>query len=177
MKLGFLRHASPLQIGLCYGWSDVLVRSLSVQECDDLRLCYTSHGCPTVVSSPAQRCRVLADILCRDEYLWQTDARLRELNFGDWEGRYWQDLPREETENWTQDWWNTSPPHGESFNDLCFRVQDFLSELIVQDRDCWVVAHAGSLRVLWALCTQQDPKTCLGMPIPYAQPLFWESGS
>ena len=81
-----------------------------------------------------------------------TDPRLHELDFGDWEGRPWDDLPRPPLDRWCADFVNTSPPHGETFTELAARAEDFVSDLARSDPAGTVIAvtHAGVIRALLA---------------------------
>lgn len=101
-----------------------------------------------VYSSPAPRCRALVEHLG-----WQTqyDPRLLELDFGDWEGRAWQDIPRAESEPWMADFVRRTPPNGESYAALQVRVVDFLRELQQQGAEhAAIVSHAGVIRAALA---------------------------
>jgi broad specificity phosphatase PhoE len=82
------------------------------------------------------------------------DPRLRELNFGDWEGRTWDDLQRDDGARlsaWMQDWVHVAPPGGESFEALAARTLACRTDL---SDGTLVVAHAGSIRAL--LCHAFD---------------------
>ncbi len=109
-----------------------------------------------LLSSDLRRARQSAELLAAH---WGievvTDARLRELHFGEWEGRRWEDLEREDSarlDRWMRDWTRARATGGESFADLVARVSRWLAEW--QER--WmratgttlVVAHAGSIRVI-----------------------------
>ena len=77
-----------------------------------------------------------------------TDARLRELDFGEWEGRTWDALQREDAARlsaWMQDWVHIAPPGGESFETLAARAIGCYHDL---GDDTLVVAHAGSIRAI-----------------------------
>ena len=74
------------------------------------------------------------------------DDRLAEINFGDWEGKRWDDIERKAIDAWATDVSGFTPPGGESVADLQRRVLDFADSL-----DCSrvvLVSHAGVLRAL-----------------------------
>ena len=101
----------------------------------------------TVLSSPLRRARRLAEAL---DPCVRLDARLAEIDFGDWEGRRWDDIDRESIDDWAADVLNFTPPGGESVADLQRRVIDFAGELAAT---CGVprvalVTHAGVIRAL-----------------------------
>ncbi len=76
------------------------------------------------------------------------DDRLKELSFGDWEGRTWEDLKRREPAAVAarrRDTWGFVPPGGESYAMLLDRLSPWLAELA---EDAVVVAHGGVARAL-----------------------------
>lgn len=84
------------------------------------------------------------------------DARWQELDFGDWEGRPWSSLPRDELDAWSRDVAGYRMPGGESFLDLVDRTRGALAAL---DAPHVIVAHAGTIRAALHLS---------GMPIMQA---------
>jgi alpha-ribazole phosphatase len=65
------------------------------------------------------------------------------MNFGGWEMRRWDDIPRHEIDAWAADPIGFAPPGGESAMALRERVAALLSEL---PELAIVVAHGGVLR-------------------------------
>jgi alpha-ribazole phosphatase len=98
-----------------------------------------------VWSSPLQRCRQLAEQL---HPLPLVDDRLVEMNFGDWEGRPWDDIPRNELDAWAADIAGYAPQGGESPVALQRRALDFVAGLAVPE--AVIVTHAGVIRMLLA---------------------------
>ena len=141
MQVFLIRHPRPLvRPGICYGQLDV--------DCEDpQRLAADLHakipaGTP-IVASPLRRARVLAEALSPTVHF---DARLREINFGDWEGRAWDDIDRAALDAWAADVLHFRPPGGESVADLQARAINFADSL---DRpSVALVTHAGIMRAL-----------------------------
>ena len=98
-----------------------------------------------VWSSPAQRCRDVAQLLGR----YSEDERLQELDFGTWEGVPWDDVPRDSLDAWARDPLTFAPPDGENGRQLVERVGAFAAECL-RDGDV-VITHGGPLRVLLAV--------------------------
>jgi alpha-ribazole phosphatase len=73
---------------------------------------------------------------------------LMEMSFGAWEGRLWDDLPREELDAWAEDVWNYRPGGAESAAMVAQRWARWSSS-IVESADGMAVAvtHAGFIRV------------------------------
>lgn len=82
------------------------------------------------------------------------DARLRELDFGAWDGREWSDIHKTDGERhrrWLENWVIQDAPDGESFADVLQRTGSWLAALIgsTGEDDCVLaIAHAGSIRAL-----------------------------
>jgi alpha-ribazole phosphatase len=102
-----------------------------------------------LVSSPAARCRALADAAAARLGLPpRFEPRLLELDFGAWEGLPWDDVPRAALDAWAADPWGFAPPGGESGAALVARVRAAFAEL---PPGAVVVSHGGPLKVLAAL--------------------------
>src|SRR5690606_25674209 len=80
------------------------------------------------------------------------DARIKELDFGDWELCSWDNIPRDAMESWANDHVNLAPPNGETFQLLHQRATEFLREITVNpdSTPVIVVAHAGAIRAMLA---------------------------
>lgn len=114
MKLWLVRHAQPLvDAGICYGRLDLPADAGATAECAR-QLAALLPGGLRVVTSPLQRCEQLTHALLaqRPDLACKTDARLQEMDFGQWEGRAWQDIDRAELEAWTRDFANYTAGHG-----------------------------------------------------------------
>ncbi len=101
-----------------------------------------------VQSSPLARCRLLgAHLSAHFAAPLHTDERLREIDFGGWEGRAWDDIPAAELNAWMGDWVNVAPPGGENFLDLQSRITNWWRALPAEENIA-VVSHAGPMRAL-----------------------------
>ncbi|WP_245443357.1 MULTISPECIES: histidine phosphatase family protein [Labrys] len=111
-------------------------------------------GLPWLVS-PLGRTRETAELARKAIGLppqrYTTDDRLKELTFGDWEGRTWAELrsvDRNMVKARTADKWAYVPPRGESYAMLHDRIALWL-KTVTQDQV--VVSHGGVARVLMVL--------------------------
>lgn len=129
-------------------------------------------GLVAVWSSPAIRCQSLAAPVAAalgcEIFL---DERLLEMDFGDWEGRTWDDVPRVGLDAWAADPWGFIPPHGESARDVLVRVRGFAEMLIEHGEDSAVVSHGGPLKLLHAILQGRQPDP-LARPQPFGS-LVW----
>ena len=143
MILHLIRHPAPLvEPGICYGRLDLAAEDAPAVAAG-LRVALPP-GLP-VWSSPLRRCRELADLLHPAPVL---DARLVEMDFGDWEGCAWDSIPRAELDAWAADVAGYAPPGGESPLALQRRALDFVAGLTVPE--AVIVTHAGVIRTLLA---------------------------
>lgn len=149
MKLWLARHAQPLiRPGVCYGATDVAAD----EEATLLAAQQLAQVLPlgiSMISSPLQRCTQLAQSLhaIRPDLSFSTDARLREMNFGCWEGTPWGDIPQASFDAWTAD-----------FANYCFGGQESVAQFMQRVVGAWTdlqqstkhetlwITHAGVIR-------------------------------
>ena len=136
-----------------------------------------------VISSPLFRAQETAAILAGRDPKVETDPRLKEMDYGAWEGLTYAQI--EERDGASRREWELAPdrlacPGGESGNDVALRVRTFLEDLI-DDHKAWhakasfraatapggpasppserpilVVAHSSTNRVLMCLALGTD---------------------
>lgn len=171
MKLYLIRHTRTSSApGTCYGFSDVPLADTYAEEYEVIRTRAGEAGLvnPRIFSSPLKRCRRLADDLARalvsndrqSSVAVDYDERLKEMNFGEWEGRTWdaiQTQDSERAEHWMQNFVEVACPGGESYRDLSRRTDEFLNALTASsdslpedDAVLLIIAHGGSIRSIVA---------------------------
>lgn len=153
MRLYLVRHPQPLVAAdTCYGCTDLAVSAEEhARVLSSLRA--TLPGREPVFCSPLQRCAALADSLAGALHSEPAihDARLAEMNFGSWEMRVWNDIPRAEIDAWTDDLVHYRPGGGENVLQAAQRVRAFHDDLTYSRRECAIViCHAGTIRLLLA---------------------------
>jgi alpha-ribazole phosphatase len=154
VELVLIRHTRcDVAEGSCYGHLDVSLAQTSAA--DIARTLAQTPPVGIVFSSPSRRCHELALALAsRDTCPIRLLPDLMELNFGEWEGRRWSEVPREQSDPWAEDPWHRAPPRGESESELWARVQRAASELRNAGMPrIAVVSHGGPLRLLQCLLT------------------------
>ncbi|MBN2760169.1 MAG: alpha-ribazole phosphatase family protein [Rhodobacteraceae bacterium] len=144
MGMILLRHTRPdAPEGLCYGRLD-----LPPAACFAAHAAALANDLPPItriVTSPLQRCKLLAQAIAAARNLpVVTDLRLREMDFGAWEGRLWSDLPRAELDAWAADLLHARPHGGESVAQLRDRALTALRAHAGQK--VLVVTHHGVIK-------------------------------
>jgi alpha-ribazole phosphatase len=152
VRIVLARHPAPLiELGICYGRLDVPLHP----DADVERLAHDPliTGSAHVWTSPSRRCRELGERIAEVLFIpLSADPRLMELDFGEWEGKPWDDIPHADLDRWAADPLGFRAPGGQSGAELIARVADFHATLT---QDCIVVSHGGPLRVLSALLRGQ----------------------
>jgi len=177
VKLYLVRHPKPdVEQGLCYGEMDVPLadgweagaQSLKNALANVLSEDALASGETLCFHSPLARAAKLANLITTDQSM-PVEA-LRELNFGDWEGLLWKDIPRDDIDCWADDIVNAAPYHGESLQVVSDRVwawwSSIKSELFNLASDnktvehCVLVAHSGVIKVLVSLLCEWPLSQC-----------------
>lgn len=157
MDIYLIRHTQAADAaGLCYGQTDVGLADSYAEELQDVadKLPEFTEDC-RVFSSPLSRCVQLAEELF-DQV--DTDVRLQELYFGDWEGQPFADIDATALQHWMDNFATEKPPNGESFDDLYQRTGEFWQELIALEAEqVVIVTHAGVIRALLARVLNLPP--------------------
>lgn len=133
------------------------------------------------VSSPLSRATETMEIIRRalslDPSAYRTDARLREINGGENQGK----LPAEVVAAMARyagrelaDRWHVQHPRGESYAMLHARVCDWLESV---KRDTVVTAHGGVMRCLRRYVEGLDAEAALQMPVPQDKVLVIRAGA
>ena len=150
-----VRHAAPqVAPGTCYGALDVPADPQATQQ-TARRLAEALPTGTLMSHSPLQRCEQLAHYLLalRTDLANNPDPRLREMDFGDWEGRPWADIARSEIDAWTQSFAHYRPGAGENLHSMLARVDAARREALealAQGRPVAWITHAGVTRcVAW----------------------------
>lgn len=158
-RLWLVRHAQPLVApGTCYGVLDIPADPDATRAAAQ-RLATALPSDARVFYSTLQRCEQLA--LClqalRPDLAPNPDTRLREMDFGDWEGQAWDAIARSDIDTWTAAFASYRPGNGENLAAVLARVAAALqdhcarsSDLCGHLQDVVWITHAGVIRsVAW----------------------------
>ena len=166
MEVHLIRH-TPVNISnkICYGRSDV---PLSASFEDDIKKIKNQliDKYDIIYSSPSKRCTLLAKHLNFSQIV--IDERLLEIDFGDWEGLAWNEIDKSKLNSWMEDFVKTSPPNGESFNQMYARVSSFIKMLRNKKfKQILIVSHSGVIRCFLAYLLKFPLKNSFKVPIGF----------
>jgi alpha-ribazole phosphatase len=151
-RIVLVRHAEPEESarGLCYGTLDVGLSDEGRAHAEQLATSLAAVPYDAVYASPRRRTIETAAPLAKARALTaRVDDDLREIDFGEFEGRRYDEIAEAHPELYRR--WMEAPttvtfPGGESYEDLRVRALRGLTR-IGQAHDCAVVVtHGGVVR-------------------------------
>ena len=150
MHLILVRHTRPLVAdNVCYGATDLALAPTFEEEA--ARVIESLPPAERLVTSPLGRCRRLAErIAAATASAPVIDARLREMDFGTWEGVPWDAIPRAELDAWAADFLDARPHGGESVRMLYERARSAVADYRSTGLSHIVVTHAGVIKAVRA---------------------------
>jgi alpha-ribazole phosphatase len=147
------------------GQTDVPLNENGREQARGLQQKLASAKIAAIMASDLRRARETADIIAVPHGLTvATDARLRELHFGAWEGQTNAEIEAQNPQAltaWRKDPARLAPPGGETLYALVQRLQAFLQDWRARSVSDWssgatlVVAHRGCLRALLCLLLEK----------------------
>jgi probable phosphoglycerate mutase len=133
------------------------------------------------VSSPLVRAtetmEIVRDTLGLTPAGYAVDARLTEINFGDWEGLTYDDVLKRDAgiiDRREHDKWGFLIPNGESYRQVAARVGEWSDALA---RDAVVAAHGGTARALIAHLRIAEPEAATHYSIEHGVVYVYRDGS
>ena len=161
MKLILIRHGQTYWnlTQRFQGQSDTPLNTVGKNQAKALAERLSDLSFDIVYTSDLQRAIETANIIRKPAY---PDPRLREVNFGDWEGLTYDEIKDKHPaalNAWENDIYKNAPPNGETLEQLSARVQSMLDELHTKhsDRTVLIVAHGGVLQTLICLALNLKP--------------------
>ncbi|WP_196884956.1 alpha-ribazole phosphatase [Aureivirga sp. CE67] len=176
MEIKIIRHTTPnIEKGMCYGQSNIGVKNTFDEEAEVVLEKIGSVSDFKIYSSPLNRCALLAQKINPN---FTVSRKILEMFFGDWELVAWDEIPREISDPWMQDFVNTKVPNGESYLDLHKRVTSFFDEIVAKNENAVIVTHSGVIRSILSHITDLDLKDSFSFEIPYGCVIsvFYENG-
>ncbi len=122
------------------------------------------------VASPLERATETMEIVRASMGIapqpFRTDDRLKEQNFGHWEGLIWSELPTLDPEGFAArqaDAWNWVPRDGENYAMVRTRVLEWLDGI---ERDTVVVSHGNISRSVRGILLALEPAVIPKLEVP-----------
>jgi alpha-ribazole phosphatase len=171
MLVYLIRHPQPIGAqGRCYGRKDLAVERVALAAAAAAirtQIPPAVLRAATFFSSPLSRCLELArDLAHPGEPIVCDD--LVELDFGAWEGKSWEAVPRDELNAWAADVWGYRPGGGESAAMAADRWRRWSQALRHRPADAVLaVTHAGLIRVALACAGELSGPAFAGRHIPF----------
>jgi alpha-ribazole phosphatase len=169
MPVYLIRHPQPIEArGLCYGRRDLPVERdavVAVAAAIRGRIPAAILSGAQIFSSPLARCFDLARELASPGKPITCDD-LIEMDFGTWEGKSWEAVPRDELNAWAADVWGYRPGGGESAAMAADRWRRWSRAL--RPRACMLgITHAGIMRVALACSGKLRGPSFASFPIAF----------
>lgn len=151
LDIYLIRHSKPsIESGVCYGHLDCPVSDDYQQQLQKISAYFSNKSIDAIYSSPLLRCSKLAEDLAsqRVDAAVIYNESLKEINFGDWEGVKWHDIPRGKIDEWNENRLRFQFPNGETPEQFHSRVYQAWCEIIASARasgakKLLLVAHSG----------------------------------
>lgn len=171
MKIYFVAHAisKDNEAGIASGWKDGELSELGVQQAKELRERFKGIKIDLICCSDLRRAVDTVKIAFGDKIPVIIDKRLREVNYGDFNGK-----PAEIVGPMKKERIKEPFPNGESYKQVIDRVHDFYRELKEKhsDKTVLVVGHRATQYGLDTLVGGKTLEECLNTPFKW-QP-YWE---
>jgi alpha-ribazole phosphatase len=168
-ELTLIRHTTvDVPPGMIYGHIDVPLNNSFNDEAEKIVAHTNNRTFDVVYSSPLSRCMRLAQKISPEVI---PDTRLMELNFGNWEGKFWNDIDQTpEAQAWFADYVNTPTPNGESYAQMIQRCKAFIENIKVsKHQNICIVSHGGTIRTMKSIIENTTPREAFDMKIGYGE--------
>lgn len=168
-----VRHPEMMvPAGVCAGHPDMPLTPGGKSALPGLVLMARSFLPDSITSSNAVRCLETATTIASPLQLEpRIDPAWREIAFGTWEGRRWEDLEQEDPVmywEWMEHFDHIAPPEGENFSMLQARVVAALEKLSGWGGRHMVVTHAGPIRAALAWVEKRPLRRAFEVAVPYS---------
>lgn len=154
LEIIFVRHGeSELnKQGLYCGWSNSFLTEKGLNQAEAVGKKLANEKIDLIITSDLDRCLMTAQTINKfqgAEIVKET--ALKELNFGDWEGRSYNEICREypkKANEWQKDYIYFRMPKGESLHEMHQRVNIAFNKIVEKYKTgkILIVAHSGVIR-------------------------------
>lgn len=163
MNIYLLRHGQTEENrkGSYYGNLDISLNAIGISQGEKAKTFFNDIKLNRVYVSDKKRTLEMAKlVLGQAEIEIIQDNRINETNFGDFEGKTYEEIKTfyaEECTRWENDWKEFVPPNGESYIELCKRVKSFMEDIKKLDCDnILICTHSGVIRAIYCYVMNED---------------------
>lgn len=167
MRLYIWRHPKPIAAaGRCFGQTNMAVDKRKIKRlAHQIERYAKMHDLPKVIwVSPLQRSRLVGEVLAERGFTYHIAPDLTEIDFGAWENRPWAHIPKQEIDDWCDNFAYFAPEGGESLQQFFKRVRSFFASHNA-DTPILAIGHAGWINAATLIAAGQDaPKVAADWP-------------
>jgi alpha-ribazole phosphatase len=172
MNIYLLRHGQTEENrkGTYYGNLDVSLNEIGIRQGNKAKKFFQDMKLDKVYVSHKRRTFEMANLVLKQgEVEVIKDNRINETNFGDFEGKTYEEIQKlypKECKCWEKNWKEFQPPRGESYIKLCERVKNFMEDIKKLKCDnILICTHSGVIRAIYCYVMNENID------------LFWKFGS
>lgn len=163
MNIYLLRHGQTEENrkGSYYGNLDISLNAIGIAQGNKAKNFFSDIKLDRVYVSDKIRTLEMAKLaLGLKEMEIIQDSRINETNFGDFEGKTYEEIKilyPKECLCWTDNWKEFVPPQGESYVELCMRVKSFMDDIKRLDfENVLICAHSGVIRAIYCYIMDEN---------------------
>lgn len=163
MNIYLVRHGETEhnKSGFYYGKIDTELNSNGREQGDKVKQILKNIDIDKVYVSERKRTYEMAKLALGDrECEIVKDLRVNETDFGDFEGRTYEEIKElypKECMEWEKNWKEFVPPNGESYIKLYSRIKNFMDDIKEkQYENVMVVTHSGVIRAIYCYIMNEN---------------------
>ena len=167
-----LRHGEPLGGPIFRGITDDALTESGWQQMT--HAVKKMPGFELILTSPLRRCSKFAKELSDERALpLQQLETLKEINFGQWEGKSARQIESESASLLKKFWQNpieNTPPDGEPLLEFQQRVLACWNDIIIANKgkNCLIISHGGVQKIILAQVLNMPVEAIHTIEVPYA---------
>ncbi|MDX9753809.1 MAG: histidine phosphatase family protein [bacterium] len=171
----FVRHGETLfnQQKRLQGWNDSPLSPQGEQHARHVSRVIAELNLRRALVSPLGRARQTAEIIQQEAgIVFEVDPNLREVSFGDFEGKTLPELDIHFPGMWAArmaDKWNYCPPNGEANKDAVPRARSVLAKIeqLSSQDPLLIIAHFAINRIILSLLAAVAPEDTVRINVPH----------
>ena len=163
MNIYLLRHGQTEENrkGTYYGNLDVSLNDVGIIQGNKAKQFFNNIKLDRVyVSDKKRTLEMVKLVLGQEEIEVIQDNRINETNFGDFEGKTYEEIQKlypKECMCWESNWKEFEPPNGENYIKLCERVKNFME--YIKNLKCdniLICTHSGVIRAIYCYIMNEN---------------------